>query len=470
MLTSPAFPQPGVDSSVLQQTGEVAGRIANRITPNPFAFAIILSVVVGLTGIALTDNGPGEMVSYWYRGFWDLLAFSMQITVILVSGHVLATSPQARSVIARASDLPRSPGQAIMMISAVAIIAAFLNWGIGLVTGAVMAVTVSARARARGIKVHFPLAAAAGYTGIMIFGSGLSSSAPLLSNTPGHFLMDQIGIVPLEQTIFTSYNFVTALIFILAVPLLLRAMHPRPERCVEVDPDLVTAYNPDSAVPITSGTTATGASFGQKLERSTTLGIATGLLGLGSVLWYLASGRASLDLNSVNFILVMSGLLIYGNPVAYASAVERAVRTAAGVILQFPFYSGIMGMMTLSGLVAVFANAMISLSTPATLPLTTMLSAAFVNIFVPSAGGQWAVQGPILVEAARALDVPIGRIIMAFAYGDQLTNMIQPFWAIPLLGITALEPKDLLGYTAIAMLVGFLIFGFGIGVLPILLG
>jgi short-chain fatty acids transporter len=113
---------------------------------------------------------------------------------------------------------------------------------------------------------------------------------------------------------------------------------------------------------------------------------------------------------------------------------------------------------------------MISVSTPATLPLTTMASAAFVNIFVPSAGGQWAVQGPILVEAARALDVPMGRIIMAFAYGDQLTNMIQPFWAIPLLGITALEPKDLLGYTAIAMVVGFAIFGLGIGVLPMLLG
>jgi short-chain fatty acids transporter len=457
---------------VLQGIGELAGRIAQRITPNPFAFAIVLSVIVGLTGVLLTENGPGAMVGYWYRGFWDLLAFSMQITVILVSGHVLATSSQARSVIARASDLPRSAGQAIMMVAVVAILAAFLNWGIGLVTGAVMAVTVSARARARGIRVHFPLAAAAGYTGIMIFGAGLSSSAPLLSNTEGHFLIDPMGIIPLEQTIFTSSNLVTTLVFLIAIPLLLRAMHPSPERCVEVDPDLVTAYNPDEVAPTFAGgaTLGTDASFAQRLERSRALGLSTGLLGLGVVLWYLATGRASLDLNSVNFILVMSGLLLYGNPVSYAGAVERAVRTSAGVILQFPFYSGIMGMMTLSGLVAVFANAMISVSTPATLPLTTMVSAAFVNIFVPSAGGQWAVQGPILVEAARALDVPMGRIIMAFAYGDQLTNMIQPFWAIPLLGITALEQKDLLGYTAIAMVVGFVIFGLGIGVLPMFLG
>jgi short-chain fatty acids transporter len=449
---------------VLQRIGEVAGAVARRITPNPFAFAILLTVVVGVAGIALTANGPVEMATYWYRGFWDLLAFSMQVTVILVSGHVLATSPQARTVISRLSSLPRSGGQAIVLIAVTALIASFLNWGIGLVTGAVMAVTVSASARARGISVHFPLAAAAGYVGLLTFGAGLSSSAPLLSNTQGHFLMEQMGIVPLGETIFTGYNLLTVLVFILVIPLLLRAMHPAAERCREIDARLVTAYEPDAppAVAAASGEET----LTQRLERSRWLGVLLGITGLAVVLWYLGSGRASLDLNSVNFVLVMSGLLVYGNPVAYGRAVERAVQSAAGVILQFPFYAGIMGMMTLSGLVAVLANGMISVSTPATLPINTLLSAALVNIFVPSAGGQWAVQGPILVEAARALDVPMGPIIMAFAYGDQLTNMIQPFWAIPLLGITALEPKDVLGYTAIAMLAGFIIYGLGILLLP----
>lgn len=456
---------------MLQTIGEIFGKIARRITPNPFVFAILLSIVVGVAGIGLTDNGPLDMVGYWYTGFWDLLTFSMQVVLILVSGHVLATSPQARRLLAKLSVLPQTSGQAILLISATAIVAGFLNWAVGLVSGAIMAVTVSASARERGIKVHYPLAAASGYMGLLIFGSGLSSSAPLLSTTPGHFLVEEIGVIPLGETIITPYNLITTLVFLLAIPLVLRAMHPSGDRCLEVDPKLVEAFEPEPEVPAAESPSADPAeTLFQRVERSRAVTLPVAVVGLSLVVWYLVTGTVSLDLNSLNFLLVMTGMALYGNPVAYVKAIERAVHTAAGVIIQFPFYSGIMGMMALSGLVEVFAHAMVSISTQATFPVTALSSAAFVNLFVPSAGGQWAVQGPILVEAARALEVPTGQLIMAFAYGDQLTNMIQPFWAIPLLGITALEARDLLGYTAVTMIVAFVIFAFGIAVLAPLLG
>lgn len=446
---------------VFRTIGEISGRIAHRITPDPFAFAIILSVAVGLAGIVLTDNGPIDMAGYWYSGFWDLLTFSMQMVIILVAGHVLATSAPAGRLLARLSLLPRSSSQAILLISCTAIIGGFFNWAVGLVTGAVMAVTVSARARERGIKVHYPLAAASGYMGMLIFGNGFSSSAPLLSNTNDHFLIEEIGLVSLGETILMPSNLITTLIFLVTVPLLLRAMHPAPDDCQEIDPELVRAFEADVGPPTSGG----GKTLVEKMERSRLVFVPMALVGLGISLWYLTIGTASLDLNSLNFLLVMAGMVLYGTPIAYMRAVERAVHTAAGVILQFPFYSGIMGMMSLSGLVEEFAGGMIAISTQATLPVTALISAGLVNFFVPSAGGQWAVQGPILIEAARALELPMGQMIMAFSYGDQLTNMVQPFWSIPLLGITALHARDLLGYTAVAMVAAFGIFVFGVAVL-----
>ena len=257
-------------------------------------------------------------------------------------------------------------------------------------------------------------------------------------------------------------NLVTTLIFLLTVPLLLRAMHPDPDDCQEIDPELVRVYEPDVGPPESAG----GDTLAERMERSRLVSLPMALAGLGIALWYLTTGMDSLDLNSLNFLLVMAGLALYGSPVAYMRAVKGAVHTSAGVILHFPFYSGIMGMMSLSGLVETFASGMIAVSTQATLPVTVLISAGFVNLFVPSAGGQWAVQGPILIEAARTLELPIGQMIMAFSYGDQLTNMVQPFWSIPLLGITALHARDLLGYTAVAMVAAFGIFVVGIAVLP----
>ena len=501
---------------MLRSIGDFFTHLARRFMPSPFVFAILLTFVVYVAGIGLTDSGPFEMVGYWYDGFWNLLSFSMQMVLILLGGYVLATSPQARSLIARLARLPSTPGQAIVLIAVVTIVAGWMNWGLGLVIGAVMAVTVSESARSRGIRVHFPLAAAAGYAGLLIFGNGFSSSAPLLVNTQDHFLFEEIGLVPVAETILTPYNLITSLVFLAVIPLVLRAMHPALEECREIGPDVANAFedeepggggevrgSPSEAEeggagmgvreergaedgrgveggggmseggrstpePRTRRAAATlRADLVQRLESTGMISYPIALAGLGFVVWFFATRGLALDLNIVNFTLIMGGMVLYGSPSAYGRAMQKAVTTSTGIILQFPFYAGIMGMMTLSGLVGVFANAIISVSNPVTFPLASMFSAAFVNFFVPSAGGQWAVQGPILVEASQALDVSMGQTIMAFSYGDQLTNMVQPFWAIPLLGITDLDAGDLMGYTAVVMLVALVIFAVGVTVLPL---
>ncbi|MFP3947197.1 MAG: short-chain fatty acid transporter [Longimicrobiales bacterium] len=453
------------EAAVLRSIGDVFAQVARRFTPSPFVFAILLTFVVWAAGVGLTDSGPFDMVVYWYEGFWNLLTFSMQVVIILLSGYVLATSPQARRLVEHLATLPASSGQAILLIAGVTIVTGWLNWGLGLVTGAVMAVAVSESAGRRGIPIHYPLAAAAGYMGILIFGSGLSSSAPLLVNTEDHFLFEEIGLVPVAETILTPYNLITTAAFLLVIPFVLRAMHPSEEECRPISAEAVRAFREDS-----SGAQEEEKLLAARLEESRWLSYPVALTGMGFVGWFFFTRGLALDLNIVNFTLIMVGMALYGTPAAYVRAMQRAVGASTGIILQFPFYAGMMGMMTLSGLVGVFANAIISVSTPTTFPLASMFSAGLVNFFVPSAGGQWAVQGPILMEAARALDVSVGQTIVAFAYGDQLTNMIQPFWAIPLLGTTDLEARDLLGYTAVAMLVAAVIFGAGVSLLPLVTG
>ncbi len=189
-----------------------------------------------------------------------------------------------------------------------------------------------------------------------------------------------------------------------------------------------------------------------------------GLAFLTDLFWQ--RGLVALDLNVVNFTLLIFGLLLHGTPTKYTNAVVDGAQAASGVILQFPFYAGIMGMMTHSGLVVVIASWFVALSTPFTFPFWTMLSAGLINLMVPSGGGQWAVQGPIVLEATRVLGVDMGRSVMAVAFGDELTNMIQPFWLLPLLGITRLRAGEVLGYTAAPMIVVFLVMALGITLLP----
>lgn len=447
---------------MLKTAGAICVRFSKQYVPNPFVFAILISLLIFALGVLVTPASSMDMVRYWYLGFWDLLNFSMQMVAILLFGYVLASSPPVRRIIAKAAVLPKTPGQAIVLITLLAIFFGYLSWGLGLIVGAIAAKEVCYEAKRRNIKVHYPLAAAAGFTALIMFNGGFSASAPLLVNTEGHFLHDVIGLIPVTETIFALPSLITLGLFTLCIPLVYKAMHPD-----EIDVEEIPDRSPSAVEEPIRTQDSEPLTLAEKLEESKILSYLIVAAGLIYIVYHFMTRGFDLNLNIINFSLMIIGMAMYKTPMAYVQAIDEGITACGQIVLQFPFYAGIMGMMGKSGLVDIFASLLISVSNQFTLPLTSFISAGLINIAIPSAGGQWAVQGPILVEAAKMLDVDMGLIVMAYSYGDQVTNGIQPMWMLPLLGIAALKARDILGYTAVMMIVAFIIFSLGLTVFPL---
>ncbi|WP_139840068.1 short-chain fatty acid transporter [Pseudoruegeria sp. SK021] len=459
---------------ILYTMGAACSGFARKYIPNPFIFAIILTIVTAILAVLLTPTTPAEVVGQWYGGFWNLLTFAMQMTVILLFGYVLASSPPVGRAIDKVAKLPKTPSQAIVTVTLLAVVFGALSWGLGLIIGAISARRICESCLRRGIKVHYPLAAAAGFSGLIIFNCGLSASAPLLVNTAGHFMMDEIGLIPLDQTILTGFNIVTLIAYGLIIPFVYAAMQPK-----EADRMLVEIEGTPRSLGAAASSDALGGNaslvnphdgtFAAKMENSQILSWIVVLTGMGYILWHFATNGFDLNLNLVNFTLLILGMAAHRTPIAYVRAVDEAIGACGQVVLQFPFYAGIMGIMAGSGLIAIFASGLVSISNELTFPFLAMISAAVVNLFVPSAGGQWAVQGPILIEAAQQINANIAQTVIAFGYGDQLTNGLQPMWMLPLLGVTRLRAGDILGYTAVMMIFATVIFGIGVTLVPLFL-
>jgi short-chain fatty acids transporter len=446
--------------------GSYFSRWADKYMPDPFLFAILLTFLTLILGVIFTDNGPFSMLKHWNKGFWTLLTFSMQMCLILVTGYALATSKPVRRAIEALADIPKTGAGAATLVALVAIIAAYINWGLGIIVGALMARQVALRGYQKGVAMHYPLLGAAGYAGLAVWHGGFSASAPLLVATDGHFLADKIGIIPVSQTLFSPLNIVVAVFLIIGLPFLFRFLNPLdPSETVTIDKvlpnidDLLAEKEEDSEQQRRD-------TVASKLEHSMAISIIVGLMGLIIVVWYFVTKGFKLNLNIVNFTFMFVGILLHRTPINYVRAITEGTRGCAGIILQFPFYSGIMGMMKFSGLIVVIAGWFVAISNQFTFPLFTFISAGLVNIFVPSGGGQWAVQGPVVVEAAKAIGVSYPKAIMALAYGDQWTNLFQPFWALALLGLTGLKARQIMGYCMAVMLIGIVFFILALVFLP----
>ena len=417
---------------------------------------------------AATPSGFLDVIGFWggrlkqgellpaERGLFKLMSFAMQVSLTLVTGHALANAAGVRKVIDAVVGRVRSETAAIAVTAIVALVAGFVNWGLGLIVGALMAREMGAAAERRGLAVHYPLLGAAGYAGLMVWHGGLSATAPLKVTQESQILdlMPGGGLnpVPLSETLLSPLNMTVTVLCMVGVPILLVLMRPRPENVVTAGHFLGT----DDGHEVPTPRAATPAA---RLERSRLLAGVLAALAVIYLFRYLGRiGVDRLDLNAVNLTFLTLGLVAHGSLKRYGDAVADGARSTSGVILQFPFYAGIMGLMDLSGLMALLAEAVASVATPTTFGIFTFFSAGLVNLFVPSGGGQWAVQGPVVVAAAQELGVPMGKAIMAFCYGDQWTNMLQPFWALPLLGITRLKAGDLIGYTAALMILSSLLF------------
>ncbi len=457
--------------------GELGMRISvvfRRCVPDPFVIAIglfALTVVLAMTlGEYPADkNGLADralhLLDAWRgdSGIWKLLGFGMQMCLILVTGHALAATRPVRAVIDRLAGLPRSTSGAAVLVSAVACIAGLINWGLGLIVGALLAREVGRSLTRRGIPVHYPIIAAAGYMGLLIFHGGLSGSAPLSATTlegarkvlPEDAVALLGGGVGLERTLVSPLNlFVTGGLVIL-IPLLFRLLVPRE-----------TALFPRAGeyAPLRSASAplVESSDIGQiapdshllpdRLDRSPIIPWLLAVPLLAAVVRYVSvSGFSNIQINEINALMFAVGLILHGSPRAYMAAIEDGARDCAGVIIQFPIYAGIMGVMNASGLVQMIAEGFAQVGNQETMPVLSFLAATIVGIFVPSGGGQWGVQGPIALSSGVDASVDQGVMIMTIAYGDELANMLQPFWALPLLAITGVKAREIVGYTAIVM-------------------
>ena len=433
-------------------------RMVQRYLPDAFLFAIILTIVVYVMGVLFTDSGPVQMIEHWGTGFWDLLAFAMQMSLVVVTGYILASTPVVKRILERISSLAKTPAQAVMLVTFVALIACLINYGFGLVVGALFAIHVARRVP----TVDYRILIASAYSGMLVWHGGFSGSVPLTIATPGHFLEESIGQIPIAETLFSPVNIFIVLFLVITLPFFNRYLLKSTDSIQNnqaVTWKIPEEDDPESAATINATTPA------EKLENSQWVSLIIGVMGLAFIVYHFVLNGFDLNINIVNFIFLFLGILLHRTPRRFLDAVGRGVKNAGGIIIQFPFYAGIMGMMVASGLSAQISNWFVSFSTETTLPFFSFISAGLVNIFVPSGGGQWAVQGPIMMDAAMNIGADTAITAMAVAWGDAWTNMIQPFWALPALAIAGLKIRDIMGFCVmilffsfIPMAIGFLFF------------
>lgn len=427
--------------------------LMRRWLPDPLVIAIILTVLTMLMAMTWGGSTPLAVVGFWGDGFWNLLAFTMQMAVVLLTGYMLAKTPAVDRLLDRIAGLVKSPSAAIILITLVGGIGSWLNWGFGLVAGGIIAKKVAMNVKG----LHYPLAIAAGYSGFSVYGIGLSGSVPLLIATEGHFLQDKMGIIPISQTIFSPWVLGMSALAIFGLPFFNLMMHPRdPSKIKEFDPTTVTEH-----AEIDELDHEDRRLFGPRLNDSPVIGILIGALGLLYIVMKFVNG-GSLDLNTVNMIFLMLGFLLFARPRHYLHALNDAVKVISGIVIQYPFYAGIMAILVGSGLIVTFSNLFTAISSAETLPIWSFISGGIINILVPSGGGQWAVQGPVMIEAAQALGANHAATALAVQIGDQWTNMVQPFWVLPVLAISGLKLKDVMGYMVLILAFLGVIFAGGI--------
>lgn len=455
---------------MLARLGEALSRTFRSAVPDPFVLAVLLTAGVFVWAWAVTSAGPADLVDAWQEGFWNLLAFSMQMCLILVTGYALASSPPARWVLTHLASLPRTNREGVALTASIAMAAGLLNWGFGLIVGAILARDVADRLSVRGIAASRGLLASAGYTCMLVWHGGLSGSAPLKAASDegqteilGATLAGSIGPVEIDQSIFSASNYIaTGGVMVIAIVVLVLMCPAHRKALGRADAHVDHAKATPAACALTkpasrtSPTDERGGIVPRLLEHTPLVSL---ILAAGMSWWlfdaFAARGVDALTLSSAILAFFTLGLVLHGTPARYGRGIDQAARGCGGIIIQFPLYAGIMGMMTTSGLAAGvstwFANA--AGDNQGMLATLMFVSAGIVNLFVPSGGGQWAVQGPIAMQAALEAGVEPARLLMAVAYGDQLTNMLQPFWALPLLAITGAKAGEVVGYTAVVMMI-----------------
>jgi short-chain fatty acids transporter len=429
-----------------------------RWVPDAFIFALIATALVIAAAIAVTPATLLQTVDAWGRGFWDLIPFTLQMALVIITGHVLATSPPMGRLIRAIASWPRTPRGAVALVAFFALASAWFNWGFSLVFSAVLAIEIARRVEG----VDYRALAAASMLGLgSIWAQGLSGSAALQMATPGA-LQPQIrdivahgslvagGLIPFGHTIFLWQSFLAVAVEIVVVVGVMYFATPPAGRGK-------TAR--DLGIPLaevrTTNSELRTRTPGQWFEHSRLLSWLVVLLGVTYLARYFAQAAEplnALNLNILNLAFLLLGFLLHGTPARLMRAVQDATPAVWGVILQFPFYAGIAGVIIATHLNEQVANLFVRVSTPATFPALVAVYSAVLGVFVPSGGSKWVIEAPYVMEAAHTMKVHLGWVVSAYDLGEALANLLQPFWMLPILGLFKLGARDVMGYTIIVFL------------------
>lgn len=437
--------------------------------PDSFAFAILLTFAAYLLGMLRAYQGPWDMIRFWAAGFWNLLAFAMQMTLAVMAGFSLASVPPGRKMLRFLAALPRSPRQAMMFITALPALLSWLHWGIALVAGAFLAREMARRKPG----MDYPLLVAGAFAGMCAGSFGLSAWEPQAVNKSGHLLEKAMGTLPPEETVFSAMALGGFLLGTAAVTLFMGVICPEEREAAPAGAEVFGRLAEEERAEEASRTAERqireegGASFGVWLEHSRWPAWLISIMGFSYIVSRFCARGFDLNLNLLNFILLLTALLLHETPMRFIKAMERSVRCVSGILVQFPFYAGIQGMLAFSGAAAILCGAIASTSSPQVFPLRVYLEAALVNFFVPTSEAIWEMQGPWVIQAAQKAGASLPRAINAFTAGEIIGNVLQPFWALPILGICGLALRQIMGYCILSFLVLSLIWGFCILYLPI---
>jgi short-chain fatty acids transporter len=423
---------------------------SERWFPDAFVFALVALIIV-FVGAMFLGTALRDLIKYFGEGFWSLIPFTMQMAIIIIGGYVVATSPPIHRLIRWLSGVPRTARGAVAFVAFFSMATSMISWGLSLIFSGILVREIVKNVRG----IDYRAIGAAAYLGTgSVWALGLSSSAALVMATPSSIpaaLLKISGVIPLSQTIYTWQSLTTAAILILS--------------------STVVAY---LSAPAKS--TKTAESFGiteglvlEKLEERRTpaewleyapaLSISVGVIGLAYLAQVLAERGplAALDLNTYNLLFMMLGLLLHWRPRSFTRAVNGAVPATAGVLIQFPFYGGIFGIITMSPISGALAHFFVRISSQSSYPVLVSMYSGILGMFVPSGGSKWIIEAPYVLQAAKDLHVNLGWMVQTYNVAEALPNLVNPFWMLPLLGILKARARDLVGYGLIQLLINTLL-------------
>lgn len=433
--------------------------------PTPFVIALLLTILTVVLALIFGETNGGnsslwQIALQWEKGLWNnsLLVFAFQMMLMLVLGHALALSKPVSRLIENLTAYCTNSAKAACIVTFFTAIVGLFNWGLALIFGAILARKVGEYCKDKNLPLNYPLIGASGYVGLLVWHGGMSGSSLLKINEVGHIkslvsrnkesLMDSISI---SETIFSNMNIAVGLSLLLLLPIGAYFMGKWTE---DKSFELKVVPKENNELSTVEGL--------EKLTYSNyfgkTLGAIILLIAIFKMVDYSGVFLGFVNPNFINLLLFGLALIMHQSIFKFLGAIQEAISGAAGILIQFPLYFGIMSIMIESNLVTQFSTYLVSNSTDFTYPIFTFFNAAIVNVFVPSGGGQWAIQGPLIIESYLHSGIPLEKSILAMAYGDQLTNMLQPFWALPLLGVTGLKAKEIVPYTLIFFCIALVIF------------